>query len=693
MFKGPYNQICFLFFLLTGLALYGCQPDQQENANALIHETSPYLLQHVHNPVNWYPWGEQALKKAREQNKLMIISVGYAACHWCHVMEEESFEDTTVAAMMNDHFISIKVDREERPDIDQIYMEAAQLANGRGGWPLNAIALPDGRPVFAGSYFPKEDWLRIIRQMAELYQQSPERLELVAEQLTKGIQSESLVNNVNDTTALSSSDADQYFSNWSGKLDLEQGGTKGTPKFPITAKQHFLMQYYFHTGHDTAHEALVKSLDAMAMGGIYDHLGGGFARYATDVGWKIPHFEKMLYDNTMLVSLYCDAYRLTGYSRYARVVRETLRFLQTEMYHQAGGFYSSLDADSEGEEGAYYVWTSEELNNILAEDAATFREVYHITPEGNWEEGKNVLHTSLEQLQSADENLLNRSKQKLLQVRNDRERPATDDKVITAWNALAVKAFVDAYQALGEEKWLEQAQKTAQFLDENMVDEDGQIYRTYYDGQVKINGFLDEYALLIQAYISLYEVSFEITWLVKARQLTDYVLSNFSDENEALLFYTSQTQPSLIARKNQVQDNVIPSSNAIMAENLMILGELFYHEPYLRKSKAMIQRVKTDMLQYPDAFSYWALVMLRYAYPPYEVAIVGPDYRTKRREFDQYYFPDVIFLGGGDDKDLPLLENKLVQGKTFIYVCQDKLCKLPVQNISNALKQLPTVPN
>lgn len=687
MFNKLFRTSCYLLLIVGSLS--ACQPGEKEHANALIHETSPYLLQHAHNPVNWYPWGEAALEKAAKDNKLLIISVGYAACHWCHVMEEESFEDSTVAAVMNTHYVAIKVDREERPDLDQIYMEAAQLANGRGGWPLNAIALPDGRPVFAGSYYPRENWLRIIRQMAELYEKSPERLELVAEQLTRGIRAENVVNTDRET-AIEQSDVAEYFHAWAEELDLEHGGTRGAPKFPVTAKQHLLMQYAYHTGNDTAYQALTTTLDAMMQGGLYDHLGGGFARYATDEQWRVPHFEKMLYDNAMLISLYSDAFRYTADSRYEQVVRQSLAFLQREMYDPVGAFYASLDADTEGAEGKYYVWTAREVDAILGEAADEFKQVYHITDDGNWEKGKNILYTSGQSFNARPAKALENSRQKLFMARQRRERPATDDKIITAWNALAVSAFADAYRALGDEALLAQALETAHFLHRQMTADNGELYRSFRRGQVKITAFLDDYALLTRAYISLYQLTFDLAWLERASKLTDYVLTHFSDADDPLFFYTSQTQAELIAREKEVLDNVIPSSNAIMAENLYILGQLYYDSDYLQRAEKMVLRMKADVLAYPDAYAYWALLMLRYAHEPYEVAIVGKNYESIRKKFDDYYIPNTIFLGGEEDKNLPLLANKKEKGKTVIYVCQDKVCKLPVEEVEQALTQIAT---
>lgn len=678
-----------ILILICGSCNFNAETESGKQANALVNETSPYLLQHAYNPVSWFPWNDTALQKASEEDKLMIISIGYAACHWCHVMEEESFEDSTVAAMMNQYFVSVKVDREERPDIDQVYMDAAILANGRGGWPLNAITLPDGRPVFAGSYYPRDQWLRIIRQMAELYEKSPERLELVAEQLTKGIRAEAYPASMGQEALFTEKQLQQYFTNWLPELDFKYGGSRGAPKFPVTAKEQLLMQYYFHSGNDTILQALTTSLDQMAKGGIYDHLAGGFARYATDEAWKVPHFEKMLYDNAQLISLYSNAYRMTGREYYRQVVQETLAFVEAELYDPQGVFFSSLDADTEGEEGKFYTWTRTEVEDVLGKDAAWFMPLFHITEEGNWEAGKNILYLQdLPEPGAISEAAVTEAKKKMRNARNLRPRPALDDKVITAWNALMLEALLEASVALDAPELLEKALTTAHFLDKTMLQKNGQLYRTYKNGEVRIPAFLDDYALLIRAYLQLYQHTLDEQWLEKARLLTTFALDHFYDPAEQLFFYTSDLQSSLIARKKEVQDNVIPSSNSVMAHNLFILGNLDYRDDYLEISDQMLLKIAADMLQYPASYSYWASLFVQKVYPPYEVAILGHDYSAQLRKLRKPYLPNAIYLGGEDEGQMPLLKNKLVKGSTFIYVCQDKICQLPVREANAAIAQI-----
>ena len=428
--------------------------------NKLANETSPYLLQHANNPVNWYPWGNEALEKARAENKLIIISIGYAACHWCHVMEHESFEDTSVAQLMNDSYISIKVDREERPDIDQIYMDAAYLLTGRGGWPLNVIALPDGRPVYAGTYFRKNDWTKILLYFKDLYQKEPDTFDQEAGKLTNAMK-EMKVPGIDDkSSSFTKNEIEDSFRKIISIIDFSLGGTNGAPKFPMPNIHQFLLTYYFHTEDQKAIEAVKITLDNMANGGIYDHIGGGFARYSTDETWKVPHFEKMLYDNGQLVSLFSNAYKITGDETYKKVVYETLEFIKRELTDESGGFYSSLDADSEGEEGKYYVWDKKEIDNLLGNSSELFCDYYSVSSIGNWE-GNNILFINqkredlLKKYQISEEvfnKTISSSKKILFDVRNKRVKPGLDDKILTSWNALMLRGYVDAYLAFGEKQ-------------------------------------------------------------------------------------------------------------------------------------------------------------------------------------------------------------------------------------------------
>ena len=683
-----------LFFTLTACG----QPGTPEKpTNALINETSPYLLQHAHNPVNWQPWSEDALEQAQRENKLMVVSIGYAACHWCHVMEHESFEDSAVATLMNEHFVSIKVDREERPDVDQVYMEAAQLMTGRGGWPLNAITLPDGRPVFAGTYFPKDQWISVLRQVQESYERTPERLEKIATEVTEGIRSTEAFVPPTDAPAYEAALLDELYRAWKPKLDTERGGNRGAPKFPMPINGQFMMQYAYYTQNPEAYAWVETTLEQMARGGIYDHLGGGFARYATDAAWRVPHFEKMLYDNAQLVSLYSQAYRVDQNPLYRRVVYETLDFVAREMTSDEGAFYSSLDADSEGEEGKFYVWTADEVNQVLGNEAALFSDYYNITPPGNWEEGKNILYVdesdsafaARQGMLVADlRQRLQQNRQSLLKTRRERVRPGLDDKSLTAWNALMLNGYVDAYRTFGEPQFLEAALKNARFLQEKVIGQRGAMTRNYKAGTATIDAFLDDYAQTIAAFINLYQATFDASWLASAQTLQQYALDHFYDEASGLFFYTSNDHPELIARKKEISDNVIPASNSVMANNLYQLGLLLYEDAYAEKARTMLTQVTENLRAYPEYYANWASLLAQMIYPLYEVAIVGDAYATQRTALDQHYLPNALLLGGDDADGLALLEDKLIPGQTTIYVCERGLCKLPVTEAARAVQQI-----
>ena len=695
----------FLFFLF----LTACKStngshsgEAQDHAytNALIGESSPYLLQHAHNPVNWYPWKEEALAKAKAEQKLMIISVGYASCHWCHVMEKESFEDTTVSRLMNEHFVSIKVDREERPDIDDVYMTACQMASDRGcGWPLNAFALPDGRPVWAGTYFPKKQWMEVMEYFLKVWQEEPEKLQEYADQLTKGIQQNEEINFNTEPALLNAENLENTANAFLKEIDFKLGGRKGSPKFPMPNNYEFLQRYAFHSNNDVAQQAVETTLDALALGGIYDHLGGGWARYSTDAEWKVPHFEKMLYDNGQLVSLFSQAYQQTGKTRYAEVVKETLDFIGREMTTPDGGFYSSFDADSEGEEGKFYVWTQSEIESVLGNtpEFELVKAYYQIQEKGNWEEEKNILHAS-KPIASIAKNLnmnpadatkiLQKANEKLFAARKKRVHPSLDDKVLTSWNALMLKGYVDAYKAFGEESYRETAIKNGRFLKTQMLQPDARLNRNFKDGKSTINAFLDDYANLIQAYIGLYEITFDQQWLDAAKALCEYTLTHFFDESSGMFFYTSDLDPELIARKKVIADNVIPASNSTMARNLHALGLYYYNNDWIGIAKQMIYNMETNIVDsaQPSYYSNWCILYQDLVKPPYEIAIVGPNWESKRKEMQQHYIPNAIFMGGAEEGNLQLLENKLIEGETRIYVCQDKICKLPVTEVDRALE-------
>lgn len=651
------------------------------HTNHLIGETSPYLLQHAHNPVDWYPWSEESLEKAVREDKLLIISIGYAACHWCHVMEEECFEDDRVAAVMNEHFISIKVDREERPDIDQVYMDAIQLISGRGGWPLNAIALPDGRPVYAGTYFPKDQWISVLNYLKDVYSGHPDELREQADKLTRGIRSLE-----NDPPGIKEAsftrvELEHLFRNLVPYFDTEEGGLRGAPKFPMPVVWEFVLHYGWLSGDPDALRAVTLTLDNMALGGMFDHLGGGFARYATDAQWHIPHFEKMLYDNAQLVSLYSHAWQHTRSNLYRDVVYETLNFIKREMTSGGGGFYSSLDADSEGGEGSYYVWKAEEIEAVLGSEAKAFSRAHHVTEEGNWEHGKNILYLATDR----DSPSFGKARKELLEVREKRARPRLDDKIIASWNALMINGFVDAYRAFNEEGFLQAALAGASFLRENLIADDHNIIRTCRDGKKGRSGFLDDYAFVISAFIGLYQATFDEQWIHEALSICNHVMDHYYDEESGLFFYTPTDREPVLVRKREVRDTVIPSSNSRMAMNLFTLGHYFYLDDFVGKSGRMLSVMQEDIRSQPYNLANWAILRSLFTVPPDEVAILGKEHNKLRIEMERNYLPGVFFMGGPSEGTLKLLKNKLVSGQTTIYVCRDKTCSQPVVSTKEAI--------
>jgi len=664
--------------------------------NKLINESSPYLLQHAHNPVNWHPWNDETLAKAKKENKLIIISVGYAACHWCHVMEHESFEDEEVANFMNENFISIKIDREERPDIDQIYMDAVQLLTGSGGWPLNAIALPDGRPIYGGTYFPKDNWMQMLKEVKNFVEKNPEKAEEQAKGLTEDINNNEIVFEAKEIQSFKKSDLDQVFTSWKDKIDYKNGGRNTAPKFPMPIGYQFLLQYHHLTKNEDALKATTSTLDKMANGGIYDQIGGGFARYSTDKIWKVPHFEKMTYDNAQLVSLYASAYQATKNPYYKTIVYETLEFVNRELTHNGEAFYSSLDADSEGEEGKFYVWSNKELKPILKEDYNLIADYYSVTDTGNWEHS-NILHKKqldvdiAKKYNISEKELLEKIKAIkpiLLVERAKKIRPGLDDKILTSWNSLMLKGYVDAYRVFDEPQFLETALKNANFILKNCKQNDYRLNRNFKNGKSSINGFLDDYAFTIEAFISLYQATFNEKWLQEAHELLKYTVTHFYDEKSGMFFYTSDVDPNLIARKMEISDNVIPSSNSQMAKNLFVLGKYFYQDDYINKSEKMLSNVVRNTMAGHTFYANWSILMGWFVNEPYDVAISGDDYLNKRKEFDQHYLPNVFLSGSKKESNLAVLKNKQVKGQTTIYVCQKRVCQFPQIEVNEALKQI-----
>lgn len=658
---------------------------QHKHTNDLVNETSPYLLQHAHNPVNWQGWNEQAWTRARAEDKPVIVSIGYSACHWCHVMEHESFEDEVVAQIMNEHFICIKVDREERPDVDQIYMDACQLISGRGGWPLNAVTLPDGRPIYAGTYFPKENWKQVLLYFVNYWKTQREEALERAQQITHGIRVMDAIEVKKDLQDFTTNDRALLFQKIDATWDYELGGRSGAPKFPMPVTLQYLLHNYYYTKNEKALQALTITLDSMMNGGIYDQLGGGFARYSVDAHWEIPHFEKMLYDNAQLVSLYAMAYRVTKNVRYKEVVYETLEFVNRELSGASGGFYSALDADSEGEEGKFYVWGYDELIELLGAEFAAFAEVFEITPEGNFEGHINLVRKPNV---VADAQQLERWKTTLLAERDKRIRPGLDDKILTSWNALMLKGYVDAYTTFGEERFLQRALQCASFIKSNLIQPDNSINRNYKSGKVTIQGFLDDYSFTCEAFIALYQASFDEQWLQTAKALADYAVQHFYNLNTGLFFYTAINDEPLIARKTETQDNVIPSSNSSLAKALFQLGVLYDSDDYRQKARRALHVMRENVLTHPAFYANWAMLADWFIDEPFEVAITGTNALELGKETGTYFKPDSILMGTLNGSELPLLKDKLKPGETNVYVCYRKTCGLPAKSFTEALIQM-----
>lgn len=671
--------------------------------NSLINETSPYLLQHAHNPVNWHAWNKEAFELAKKEDKLVLVSIGYSACHWCHVMEHESFEDEQTAQLMDDHFINIKVDREERPDVDQVYMTAVQLMTGHGGWPLNCFVLPDGRPVYGGTYFQKQQWQNILLNLADLWKNDRDKIFDYAAQLTEGVQRAELISANKEDSPLSIEILHQTIDNWKQRFDNKEGGPNRAPKFPLPNNYLFLLHLSpALSALGGERTDLVKhfnlTLQKMAFGGIYDQVGGGFARYSTDMLWKVPHFEKMLYDNAQLVSLYSEAFKATGNKLYKEVVYETIEFVKRELTSAEGAFYSALDADSEGVEGKYYVWTKDELKNILGNKYELTAEYYNVNELGYWEHDNYILLRTKTDTEIAEQfNIsvdelkkeIGQVKKELLKAREKRVKPGLDDKSLTSWNALMLKGLVDAYCAFGENEFLQSALKNARFIINKQLKSDGSLYHSYKNGRSTINGFLEDYAFTIEAFIALYQATFDEQWLNSSKKLMEYTIQHFHDSKSGMFYFTSDMDEALITRKMEVSDNVIPASCSCIATSLFILGHYLGNTTYIAMSKQMLNNVIRDIPQYGAGYSNWCMLLLNFTAPFYEVAIVGKDVDEKRKHFDKYYLPNMIFAGSRTASPIPLLNNRYVEGKTLIYVCENNTCKKPVEDVEEAMAFIP----
>ena len=673
-----------------------------KKANKLISESSPYLLQHAYNPVAWHAWNEETLALTKKEQKLLLISIGYASCHWCHVMEHESFEDEAVAEVMNRYFINIKIDREERPDIDQIYMTAIQLMTGSGGWPLNCIALPDGKPVWGGTYFKKEEWKSALSQIGDLYIANPEKVLEYANKLTEGIRQTSLVQLNEETINFSEAYLHTTVKKWSLYFDEDLGGYLKAPKFPMPNNYQFLLRYAHQYQDKELNTYVHTTLTNMAYGGLFDQIGGGFSRYSVDAKWHIPHFEKMLYDNGQLVSLYADAYAASKNELYKETVYQTLDFIERELMDANGGFYSSLDADSEDEkghleEGAYYIWTSEELKKYLKEDFTLFASYYNVNRYGYWEENKYHLIRTLSDDEFIKEHKITKDqlnaylkkwKALLLEKRNSRARPRLDDKILCSWNALMLKGYVDAYKAIGDERFLTIALKNASFIQSMLIKEDGTLHRNYKNGTSSIPAFLEDYASLIEAFIGLYQISLDEQWLWLSKNLTDVCFDQFYDQKAQMFFFTSNLQAPLIARNFETEDNVIPASNSIMAKNLFVLSHYFSNSYYLKTSKQMLHTMTQPMANYGSGYSNWLDLYTNIVGDYFEIAISGESAKKEVKKLHKIYIPNKLVCASAVKSELDLLKNRYIEDKTYFYLCQNNHCLLPTESLESLLEQL-----
>ncbi len=690
--------------------------------NRLINETSPYLLQHAHNPVDWYAWGEEALHKARAEKKIILISIGYSACHWCHVMERESFEDESVAALMNEHLVNIKIDREERPDLDHIYMDALQAMTGSGGWPLNLFLTPEAKPFYGGTYFPprkaynRPAWTDIINGIIQSWKTKETEIRKQAENLTSHLlHSNDLITGKNAAkdhgagTIFTANDAATLFENIMRSADTTWGGFGKAPKFPQLFTIQYLLQYHHFSGNELALNQAMLSLDKMLEGGIYDQVGGGIARYSTDEEWLAPHFEKMLYDNALLITMLCEVYLITKDVYYANAIRRTIGFVERELLHPDGGFYAAIDADSQGEEGKFYTWTKKEIDQLLGDDSSLFCSYFDITEQGNWSHAPGIGNTNIlriltkTHLFAAAHDISPGDLQKKIHAcleriqieRNRRIRPQLDDKILLNWNALMVTALAKAAAALADQHYRELAKKSFNFLVQIfMKDEQTRaLYHSYKAKNAKFPAFLDDYAFLIQSCIYLQELTSDSKYLVWAKELTIRVLEDFTDEGTGLLFYTNKDQNDIIFRKRELYDGATPSGNSIMAENLFYLAAIFDSNDWYQKASSMSALLKEAIIRHPTSFGTWATVLLKQLHGLYTIVVVGPGYKQIQTSLLEHYLPfRVIQCGLYADPEFPLLNGKDTSGVTCIYLCRNQTCFPPFNNFDDLLTHLKVPP-
>ena len=667
--------------------------------NRLASESSPYLLQHADNPVDWYPWGEEALQKAEAENKPIFLSIGYSACHWCHVMAHESFGDAETAAIMNEHFVNIKVDREERPDLDSIYMDAVVSITGRGGWPMSVFLTPDGLPFYAGTYFPPTDrygmpaFKEVLLSVARAYRERRQEIDQWNEQfrthLDQGLEPSG------SSALLAPETLDEAYGRVASDFDATHGGFGEAPKFPQPMILEFLLRYHHRTDQQHALDMVDLTLTRMAAGGIYDQLGGGFHRYSTDTHWLVPHFEKMLYDNALLARVYLHAWQVTGRPIYRRIVEETLDHVIREMTDPDGGFHSAQDADSEGEEGKFFVWTPDEIREILGGEAEAFMAACGVTRHGNFE-GKNILEFAghLDQRPALAE-----ARRKLFEAREGRVHPGRDDKVLTSWNGLMLATFAEAARVLDREDYRQVAERNSNFVLCEMRKENGRLLHSWKDGRARFNAYLEDYAFYAYGLLALYEATFDVRWFIEARSLADMILSHFSNDRGGF-FDTSDDHEQLITRPRQVQDNAMPSGNAVAVDVLLRLAALAGSDTYRRPAEAVLEEMTSVMRRHPLAFGHWLSVLTFHLSPPDAIALAGePAADDTQALLDvalgSYRPHQVVALSvpGGDAASyIPLLVNRVQQdGRATAHVCREFACQLPVTDPRSLAAQLAPV--
>ena len=657
--------------------------------NRLAHEKSPYLLQHRENPVDWYPWGDAAFAAAWTQQKPIFLSIGYSTCHWCHVMAHDSFEDNDVARYLNDHFISIKLDREERPDVDQIYMDVVVALHGHGGWPLSVFLTPDRKPFFGGTFFWRADFLQLLRAIHEQWQTDSQKIHAQSAYLTDALQQHM-------ARARASGHIQQSLLDASGRqfadhFDAQHGGFSGAPKFPPSVGLQFLLRMHHRTRDAATLHMVTTTLDHMARGGLYDHLGGGFARYSTDAQWLVPHFEKMLYDNALLVMTYLEAYQVTSKPMYAAVARETLDYVLRVMTHPDGGFYSAEDADSEEEEGKFYVWTHDELRrNLTTDEFAYFANVYGVTADGNFEHHTNILHLTTDDWDVKSDARLVSAHHKLLAIREQRVHPHTDDKILTAWNGLMMLAMANGYQVLGDERYLVAAQRCAHFLQMQLM-RDNRLLRRYREGVAGIDGFLEDYAYLISGLLALYQSDFDRRWLDWAEQLQHTQDELLWDATESGYFF-SAARDDLIIRTKEFHDGAIPSANSVAIENLLRLYARTARVAYRERAEQLLTLIAGDVVKTPLAYAQALIAMDWWLTGATTVAVVGyADDSVAiqiRRYCYEHFLPHALLAIGATNSTSLLKDRPAIDGKTTIYLCEGDLCHAPTADVDVARRLL-----